>query len=223
MRYRISDFFTKARSLFGDTSNDCPEEFLIRALNWTFNELPTIPKLNKLFYCHYTVNLRRGGFRWKINKEFRAINDILFMRFYLSDGGEPRVARICNKNNADFFASSGLIERKQRGLPCSYTIEQDGDDCYLVFDRPLGVPMVVDYAVTGYPKPVESPEEEREISAIAENLILALMRKLWYEEADDWALSQGVESYLDNKLVLEAIQQLNKRFKNETPRVLGGL
>lgn len=222
MKYKISDFFTKARSIFGDTSNDCPEEFLMNALNWTFNELPTIPKLNKLFSDHITANLSEKEYRWKLNEGFRSINDIQFLHFYTSKGGEPCRARVCNKSNADFYAQNGLIERKQPGQPCSYTIEYEGDDCFLVVDRPLGIPMIVDYSVTGYPKPVKSTDEEREISAIAENLILALMRKVWYEEADDFAFSGAVEQYLDNKLILEATQQLNKRYKNETPRVLGG-
>lgn len=223
MRYKISDFFEKARSLFGDTAYDCPNDFLIRALNWTFNELPTIPKLNKLFSARYVANLKRGQYRWKINKDFRAVNDILFLHFYESKGGEPCRAKVCYLDPISFYAKNGLVERKQPGQPCSYTIEYEGDDCFLVVDRPLGIPMMVQYSITGYPKPVESIEETREISAIAENLILSLMRKVWYEEADDFAFSQTVEAYLDNKIILEAIQQLNKRYKNETPRVLGGL
>lgn len=222
MLYNINDFFRKARLLFGDTTSDIPQEFLIGSLNWCFNELPSIPKLNKLFTAHYTANLRRGSYRWKINKDFRSINEIFFMRFYTSKGGEPCPAKVCNLSNEEFYAKNGLIEMKQPGQPCSYTIEYDGDDTYLVFDRPLGVPMVVDYKVAGYPKPVESVKEKREISAIAENLILSLMRKVWYEEADDFAFSGALEQYMDSKLIREAIQQLNKRMKSEMPRVLGG-
>lgn len=223
MRYKIKDFFSKARSLFGDTTADIPTEFLINSLNWTFNELPNVPKLNKLFSAHYTANLKRGSYRWKINKDFRSINDIEFMHFYTSKGGEPCRKKVCNLPNSEFYAKNGLVERKQPGEPCSYTIESDGDGVFLVFDRPLSVPMMVDYMVTGYPRPVVSVEEEREISAIAENLILTLMRKVWYEEADDFAFSGAIEMYADNKLILEAIQQLNKKFKNEMPRVLGGV
>lgn len=224
MRYRIEDFLTKARSIFGDTSNDAPTEFLINSVNWTFNELPSIPKLNKLFYAHYTANLRRGSYRWKINKDFRAINDILFMNFFSTGkGGRPCPQKICSLDNTEFYARNGVIELNEPGKPCSYTIEFDGDDAYLVFDRPLAVPMIVDYTVTGYPKPVTSVDETREISAIAENLILALMRKVWYEEADDFAFSGAIEQYLDNKLVQEAVFQLNKKFRNEMPRVLGGM
>lgn len=223
MRYKIKDFFSKARSLFGDTTADIPTEFLINSLNWTFNELPNVSKLNKLFSAHYTANLKRGSYRWKINKDFRSINDIEFMHFYTSKGGEPCRKKVCNLPSSEFYAKNGLVERKQPGEPCSYTIESDGDDVFLVFDRPLSVPMMVDYMVTGYPRPVVSVEEEREISAIAENLILTLMRKVWYEEADDFAFSGAIEMYADNKLILEAIQQLNKKFKNEMPRVLGGV
>lgn len=230
MIYRIKDFFRKFQLLAGDTTLDAPEEFLINCINWTFNELPTIPKLNKLFSAHYTVNLRRGSYRWKINKDFRAINDILFLYFYTSTGGEPCKAKVCRLSNEEFYARNGLVERKEPGQPCNYTIERDGDDVYLVIDRPLGVPMIVDYMVTGYPMPIEkdehgnlkNPNETREISAIAENLILSLMRKLWYEEADDFAFSQAIEQYLDNKTILETMQQLNRQFSDEMPRVLGG-
>ena len=223
MKYIIRDFTSKFRSLVGDNTSDAPEEFLIQCMNWCFNELPNIPKLNKLFSAHYTANLRRGSYRWKINKDFRSINDIAMMNFYTSKGGEPCLVKVCNLDNATFYSRNGLVERKQPGQPCSYTIEKEGDDVYLVFDRPLGVPMMVDYIVTGYPKPVESPEETREISAIAEPLIFGLMRKLWYEEADDFAFSGAIEQYLDNKIILEAKQQLNKKFKTEMPRVLGGI
>lgn len=223
MRYTIKQFTDKFRSLVGDSTSDAPEDFLINCINWTFNELPNIPKLNKLFSAHYTANLRRGSYRWKLNKDFRSFNDILMMNFYTSTGGEPCLTKVCNLDNREFYAKNGLVERKQPGKPCSYTIEFEGDDVYLVFDRPLGVPMIVDYTVTGYPKPVESPDEVREISAIAEPLIFGLMRKLWYEEADDFAFSGAIEQYLDNKLIQEAVFQLNKKFKTEMPRVLGGI
>lgn len=222
MIYKINDFCTKARSIFGDTTADVPIEFMLNSINWAFNELPSIPKLNKLFTAHYTANLRRGSYRWKINKDFRSINDIFFMRFYVSKGGEPCPVKVCNLSNEKFYAQNGLVERKEPGQPCSYTIEYEGDDVYLVFDRPLGVPMIIDYKVAGYPKPVENPDEKREISAIAENLIFSLMRKIWYEEADDFAFSGAIEQYMDNKTIQEAIFQLNKRMKNEMPRILGG-
>lgn len=223
MKIAIKDFIAKFRSFAGDTTSDAPEEFLVNCINWCYNELPNIPKLNKLFSSHETANLARGSYRWKINGDFRSINDILFMNFFTSTGGEPCPATVCNLDNAEFYAKNGLVERKQPGKPCSYTIEFDGDDCYLVFDRSLGVPMIVDYFITGYPKPVQSVEEVREIPAIAENLILSLMRKLWYEEADDFAFSGAIETYLDNKLIMEAVEQLNRRFKNEMPRILGGI
>lgn len=223
MKYTVKQLTDKFRSIAGDTTADAPEEFLLNCINWAFNELPTIPKLNKLFSAHYTVNLRRGSYRWKINKDFRSINDILMMNFYTSVEGEPCLAKVCNLDNATFYSKNGLVERKKPGQPCNYTIEYEGDDCYLVIDRPLGVPMILDYIVTGYPMPVKNPEETREISAIAENLILSLMRKIWYEEADDFAFSQAIETYLDNKTLMEAIQQLNKKFKTEFPRVLGGV
>lgn len=223
MRYQISKFTDKFRSLVGDSTSDAPEDFLINTINWCFNELPNIPKLNKLFSAHYTVNLRRGSYRWKINKDFRSLNDILMMRFYTSTGGEPCPVKVCNLDTTTFYSKNGLVERKQPGRPCNYTIEKDGDDIYLVFDRPLDIPMIVDYIVTGYPKPIESPDEVREISAIAEPLIFGLMRKLWYEEADDFAFSGAIEMYMDSKLILEAEQQLNKKWRNEFPRVLGGI
>ena len=222
MLYSIKQFTDKARSIFGDTSNDIPTEFMINSLNWAFNELPSIPKLNKLFTAHYTANLRRGAYRWKINKDFRSINEIFFMKFYTSEGGEPCPLKVCNLQNDEFYSMNGLVERKKPGKPCTYTIEFEGDDVYIVFDRPLSVPVIVDYKVAGYPMPVTNVDEKREISAIAENLIITLMRKIWYEEADDFAFSGAIEQYMDSKTIQEAIFQLNKRMKNEMPRVLGG-
>lgn len=223
MIYRVNDFLDKARSLFGDTTKDAPTEFLINTINWCYNELPNIPKLNKLFSARYVANLRRGSYRWKINRDFRSINDIIYLYFYTSKGGAPCRHKVCNLSNDEFYAKAGIVELNKPGLPCSYTIEHDGDETYLVFDRPLSVPMMVQYEVTGYPKPIESKDQKIEVSAIAENLIIALMRKLWYEESDDFAFSGAIEMYLDNKLILEAIQQLNKKYKNEMPRIMGGI
>ena len=47
------------------------------------------------------------------------------------------------------------------------------------------------------------------------------MRTYYLHEADDYAFAADVSNYLDNKLYLEAIQSLYKRWKNEAPRVLG--
>lgn len=222
MIYVINEFFDKFRSVVGDTTVDCPDDFLINATNWCFNELPNIPKLNKLFSARYVANLRTGSYRWKINRDFRSINDILYMYFYTSKGGKPCRAKVCNLPNDEFYAKAGIVELNEPGIPCSYTIEFEGDDAYLVFDRPLSVPMMLQYTVTGYPKPITSVNEKREISAVGENLIIALMRKIWYEESDDFAFSGAIEQYLDNKLIQEAVFQLNKKFQNEMPRVLGG-
>lgn len=81
--------------------------------------------------------------------------------------------------------------------------------------------MIVDYVAYGFPKLASSMDDEIEVSAIAERLILDVMKTYYLHEADDYAFAADVSSYLDNKLYLEAIQSLYKRWKNEAPRVLG--
>jgi len=110
---------------------------------------------------------------------------------------------------------------KQPGTPCEYTLETEGDKVWLVLDRPSDVPIIIDYIMYGFPKPVYSMNNEIEVSAIAENLMLDVLRTYWLREADDYAFAAEITSYLDNKKLIEAIQLLHRRWGTEAPRILG--
>lgn len=222
MRMKVSEFIDKFLTQIGDSSLDRPTDFCINALNWSFNELPRVPKLDKIFSRHYTKNLdAKGHYRFSLNGDFRRLTDIPLITFLSSTGGEPCPIKICNKDNVEFYENNGVPELKKPGTPCEYTIEQEGDNIWLVFDRPLNIPLIIDYMCYGFPKPVTSVDDEIEISAIAENLILALMRGVFYWESDDFAFAGNILDYLDNKAVREAIQLLNHRFGVEENIVLG--
>ena len=144
-----------------------------------------------------------------------------FINFYTSTGGEPCKLPLCRRSVKDFYEKNGLVNLKKSGTPCEYTIETEDDNVWLVFDRPLDVPVIVDYIAYGFPKPVESFEDEIEVSAIAENLILDVMRTSYLHEAEDYAFAADIRSYLDNKKIIEAIQMLHRQWGDENPRVLG--
>lgn len=219
---QVKDFVDKFLIQIGDTSLERPLPFCIRALNYSFNELPRVPKLNKIFSRHYTRNLdAKGHYKFNLNEGFRRISDIPMINFFTSDGGEPCPLKVCNKDTIEFYENNGIPELKKAGIPCQYTIEQEGDNIYLVFDRPLDVPVIVDYIAYGYPKPVKSEDDEIEISAIAENLITKLMESVFLWEGLDANLAESVLEYLDNKALLEAIQELNKRWKVTENIVIG--
>lgn len=222
MKMKVRDFADKFITIVGDSSLEIPEKFIIEALNWSFNELPRVPKLNKIFSRHYTVNLdAEGHYKWNLNQDFRRLNNIPLLKFWTSDGGKPCPITICHRDVINFYNKNGLPEMREAGRPCEYTIEQEGDDIMLVMDRPLDIPLIADYIAYGYPKPVSSFEDEIDISAIAENLILGLMRTLMYYEGSDFAFGEATAQYLDNKAVREAVFELNKRWGIEAPIVLG--
>lgn len=227
MKYRVSDLSSKFRSLAGDGTIDIPEEFIINTLNWAFNELPRVPKLEKIFAKHMTFQLdAKNHYRWDLNGDkpiFRRIMNMPYLNFYTTTGGKPCRLNICNRDNVEFYTTNGIIDLKEPGRPCEYTIEQEGDHIWLVLDRPSDVPIMIDYIAYGIPAQVSSPDDEiqLDISAIAENLILDVMRTVWYHEADDFAFAADISSYLDNKKVTEAIQALNRRWGNEEQIVLG--
>lgn len=222
MKYLVKDFAKKFQSLAGDTTLDAPEEFIINGINWAFNELPMVPKLGRIFARHYTKNLdAKGHYRWDLNGDFRRLNDMPMINFWTSTGGELCKLNVCHKDEVEFYNKNGIPYLKKDGKPCEYTLEQEGDKVYLVFDRPLNVPVIVDYIAYGFPKPVTSYEDEIEISAIAENLILQVLHSVWYQEADDMAFSGAIDDYLDNKALPQAIQMLNKRYGCEEPVILG--
>lgn len=222
MKYHVSEFEKLFQTHIGDGTLDIPEDFVINALNWAFNELPRVPKLQKIFSKHVTVTLdAKDHYRWNLNDDFRRLLDIPMMNFWTSTGGDICRLKVCNRDVVEFYNHNGVVSLKQPGQPCEYTIEQEGDNIWLVFDRPLDVPVIVDYIAYGIPKPVKSKDDEIEISAIAENLIIDVMRTVYYHESDDFAFAADISSYLDNKKVTEAIQALNRQWGVEEPTIIG--
>lgn len=224
MKMKIKDLAEKLRLLIGDNTDDLPEDFIINAYNYTVNALPMVPKLEKLFSKHKQFNLdAHNHYKWSLSDAtgFRRINDIPMLNFYTSTGGEPCKLCICHRPVENFYENNGLINLKKSGTPCEYTIEVEDDNIWLVLDRPSDVPIIVDYIAYGFPKPVDSMEDEIELSAIAEPLVLDVMKTLYLMEASDYAFAADVRSYLDNKKEIEAIQMLHRQFGMEGPRVLG--
>lgn len=218
----LNDIADRLRRALGDATADISEDFILNAFNYTINDLPVVPRLEKLFSKHKQFNLDANGhYRWNLNDSFRRITDIPMLNFYTSTGGEPCRLPLCHRAVKDFYDKNGLVNLKQPGVPCEYTIEVEGDNVWLVLDRPSDVPIIVDYIAYGILKPATSMEDEYEISAIAENLIVDVMRACWYREASDWSFAADITSYVDNKKILEAIQQLHRQFGDEAPRILG--
>lgn len=220
----LKDLAHKLQTLIGDNTLDINETFLREAYNYSINALPLVPRLEKLFSKHKQFNLdAKDHYKWSLSDAtgFRRITDIPMLNFYTSTGGDPCKLCVCHRPVKDFYEKNGLISLKQPGQPCEYTIETEDDNVWLVLDRPSDVPIIVDYIAYGIPKPVKSMEDEVEISAIAENLILEVMKAVYLHEASDYAFAADVTSYLDNKLVLEAIQALYKKWGTEETRVLG--
>lgn len=222
MIYKVSEFEKIFRTHIGDGTVDIPDGFVINALNWAFNELPRVPKLAKIFSKHKQVQLdAKGHYRWNLDGDFRRLLDIPMMNFWTTTGGDICKLPLCHKDVQEFYNKNGIIKMKQAGKPCEYTIEQEGDNIWLVFDRPLDVPVMLDYIAYGFPKPVKTPDDKIDISAIAENLIIDVMRTVYYHEADDFAFATDISNYLDNKKIIEAVQALNRRWGIEEPIVIG--
>ena len=224
MKMTLLDLSKKLRTAIGDGTIDISDDFVIEAYNWAINELPLVPRLEKLFSKHKQFNLDANNhYKWSMSDAtgFRRISDIPALNFYTSTGGEPCKLCICHMPVEDFYAKNGLVSLKKAGKPCEYTVEVEDDTVWIVLDRPSNIPIIIDYIAYGFPKPAKSMDDEIEVSAIAERLILDVMKTYYLHEADDYAFAADVSSYLDNKLYLEAIQALYKRWGHETYRVLG--
>jgi len=222
MKYTVQEIANRFRSIIGDETLDIPMDFIINSINYCFSELPRVPKLERLFYQHITVELdAKDHYKWEISGKFRRLNNTIFMNFWTSTGGDICRLPICHRDIEMFYNKHGIPKLKKPGVPCEYTLEQEDDNIYLVLDRPSDVPIMLDYGATGFPKPVSKPEDVVEISAIAENLMFAVMKNVYYQESADFAFAADIENYLDNKLVPEAVQLLNKRWNTEAPVILG--
>lgn len=224
MKYPLSTLAEKIRLAIGDNTVDIPSDFIINAYNYTVNALPMVPRLEKLFSKHKHFNLdAENHYKWSLSEAtgFRRISDFSLLEFYTSTGGEPCKLCICHRPVEDFYKNNGLINMKQPGRPCEYTIEFEDDNTWLVLDRPSNVPIIVDYIAYGFPKPVSSMDDEIELSSIAEPLVIDVMKTLYLMEASDYAFAADVRAYLDNKKEIEAIQMLHRQLGIEGPRVLG--
>lgn len=222
MKCTVQNFADRFRIQIGDSMKQIPNDFIIKGLNWAFNSIPSVPKLSMAFSKHYTINLLpKKGNTWNLNGDFRRLCEIPVINFYLTTGGDPCKLSICYKDNKPFFEKNGLPEVRKAGVPCEYTIEQEGDNIYLVFDRPTDKPIIIDYIAHGYPMPVTSMQDEVELSAVIENLIMATLEHVYYEEAADFGFSGAVMDILSNRYLPEAIQQLNKRWKGTGNYILG--
>lgn len=221
-KYTVKEFAEEFRTHLGDATIDVPMEFIIHAINWSFNALPLVPKLDKIFSKHKTFTLdAKDHYRWNLNADFRRITNIPMLNFWTSTGGDICKLEICNEDTVEFYNHNGIPYLKEPGKPCEYTIEQESDNIWLVLDRPSDVPIILDYIAYGIPKPVKSPDDEIELSAIAENLIIDVILTIYYKESMDFNFSADIASYLDNKKYLEAIQMLNKRMGIEEPTIVG--
>lgn len=224
MKMKLSQLADSLRTSIGDGTVDISDEFIIAAYNWAIIELPLVPRLEKLFSKHKQFNLdAKNHYKWSLSDAtgFRRITEMPLIDFYTSTGGEPCKLTLCYKPVEKFYKENGLVNLKKPGKPCSYTIETEDDNVRLVLDRPSNIPIIVDYIAYGFPKPAKSMDDSIEISAIAERLVLDLMKAYYLHEADDYAFAADVTSYLDNKLVLEAIQSLHKTWGDNDIRILG--
>lgn len=222
MRMTVEEFANKFQALRGDSTLDTPERFIVEGINWCFRDLPLNPKLGKLFSKHTQYNLdAKNHYRWNINDEFRRLIDVSMINFYSTTGGEPCKITICHKDPTDFYNKNGLVNLKEPGTPCEYTIEEEGDKVWLVFDRPLNIPIIVDIITYGFPKPVKTYEDVIDISAIAEHLMLMVLSTVWLQEAEDFAFAGNIYDYLDNKWIPQAVQALNKQWGVSRQAILG--
>jgi hypothetical protein len=224
MKIKVSAFAEKFRSIVGDGTVDVPDSFIINILNWALSDLPLNPKLDKVFTKNRTVQLRPGHYRWDLvdHKTFRTLTDVSSFNMFESTGGDPCKVKMCAVTPEELY-SGGIPSLMASGKPCKYTIERQDDSLFLVFDRPIDVPMVIHYTGHGIPKTVESIDDTFEMPGIIENAVLEVMRVMWYREADDLAFAGAAYDYLDNKYIPQIIQMVNKNIKGIEGNVILGV
>lgn len=224
MNYTVRQFSEKFRNIVGDSTSDVPDKFIIDALNWAFSELPLNPKLDKAFSKNRRGTIRPGHYRFNLTDKnvFRRLTDIPAFSLWTSTGGDLCPFNACAVSVEELYASS-IPSLMKSGTPCKYAIEQEDDDLYLVFDRPVDTPIIVQYVAYGFPKPVSSMDDTVRISAVLENAILEVMRVVWYREADDLSFAGSAYDYLDNKYIPQIIQMVNKTIKGVEGNVILGV
>lgn len=219
----MSSFIEKFRIRVGDEAHTVPTNLIIEAFNAAVQKAVSVPQLSRAFRKHYTVELNaKDGYKWKLEGDFRRLADIPMINFFSTEkGGDPCPLKICPLNDIEFYNKHGLPSLKRAGIPCEYTLEQQDDDTWLVLDRPSDIPIVVDYIAYGYPAPIESEDDEIEISAVIEQIILDSMTEAFYREAEDLAFAGAVLDILSNKYIPEAVGMLNRKLGVIPPTILG--
>lgn len=224
MKYKVQKFADKFRVQVGDSTLDCPDEFIINALNWAFNELPLSPKLDKVFAKNRRATLKPKHYRFNLvdKKVFRRLTNLPVFTMWTSTGGDLCPLKVCAVTPEELYASS-VPSLMEPGRPCKYAIEQEDDDIFIVFDRPVDVPVILQYTAYGFPNNVTSMDDEIYLSAVVENAILDIMRVVWYREADDLAFAGSAYDYLDNKYIPQMVQMINKKWHGAEGHVILGV
>lgn len=217
------DFAEKFRTRIGDEAKNVPDNLIIEVFNAALQKATSVPQLSRAFRKHYTVELNaKDGYKWKLEGDFRRLADIPLLNFFSTEkGGDPCPLKICPLNEIAFYNKHGLPSLKKAGIPCGYTLEQQDDDTWLVLDRPSDVPIVIDYIAYGYPAPVESMDDEIELSAVIEHIILESMTEAFYREAEDLAFAGAVLDIMSNVYIPQSIQMLNKQLGVMPPTIIG--
>ena len=224
MKMKVSELADKFRTLVGDDTLDATNKFVIDALNWAFNELPLAPKLDKVFSKNYRKTLTTGHYRWKLSdpERFRRFTDMPVFNMWTSTGGDICPLKVCAVSAEELYAKTVPALNKP-GRPCEYAIEQEDDDIYLVFDRPIDTPVILQYTAYGIPRNVTSVDDTIYISGIVENALLDIMRVVWYREADDLSFAGSAYDYLDNKYIPQITQMINKKWHGVEGHVILGV
>lgn len=220
----VGEFIKDVRENLEDQTGDILTTSIMAYLRSSLSRLAREPGLEDLFMYHDTLELGRmkedgsPAAVWTINGvkedngEGRPIGQIINVKSLLilkTTDCNVRQVTPCYLPYKYFRQEHPFPECLPPGDPCFFTIEQFQGTTKIMFDQPINRPYAIDMVYAAFHPRIKSEKDILRIPVDYEDLLIELVKTLYYEGTSDFASSRAVEDKIDY-LVAQIREQLHR-------------
>lgn len=229
------EFIKDLRETLEDQTGDIPTTSILADLRLALMRMAREDRLEDLFLYHDTLELGRlkedgsPAASWTISG-LRAddgtaekIGEIITVKSLLilkTEDCKVRPAEPCYLPYKYFRKEHPFPECETPGDPCFFTIYQFQGTMKIIFDRPINRPYAIDMLYAAFHPRITKTTDTIRIPVDYEDLLIELVKTLYYEGTSDMSTSRAVEDKIDY-LVSQIGEMLHKNPEALPLRTLG--